>query len=306
MANFALIGGAGYIAPRHIKAIRDTGNTISALLDPAISCDMAEELPGTRIFTEAAAFERFLRQVGPDPDTRINWISVCSPNYLHKEHITLALKWGANVICEKPVVLNPEDLNELLETEKQFDAKVYTVLQLRHHPVLLSAKRSLDAHPSKHNVSIVCVTPRKESYNRTWKGSPDRSGGIGFNIGIHLFDLATWLLGPTKTSHIYLREPTRMSGRLDLNNESIVNFYLSTNLDDRTTETPYREILIDGTSIKFDGGGDLHTKVYKEILSGSGVSLEEAGASIKLTHNLNSLALEPASSWPHSFNKGTA
>lgn len=285
--DFALIGAAGYIAPRHIEAIRQTGHRLRAATDPLISSKVKLFPEDTALFDNQARFEKYVRQ------HNIDYVSICSPNHLHKEHILLALKYGAHAICEKPVVLDPKELDELAIAERQYNQRIYTVLQLREHPSLLSLQGSFSPK-DYHDVVVTCVTPRGPQYDSTWKGFPEYSGGIGFNIGVHLFDLVLWLFGDLVDYEVHLQESKTMAGHLKLTNAQ-VRWFLSTeeeNLSLCGTSSPerrisaYRELSIDGVSIEFDGGGDLHTRVYRKILSGVGAGIGDARPSIELAHKI--------------------
>ena len=220
MSNFAVIGVAGFVAPRHLKAIRDTGNRLVAATDPSDSVGVLDQYSfDVRYFREIERFDRHLDKLRRGPEAgRVHWVSVCSPNYLHDAHIRLALRNGADVICEKPLVINPWNLDALQELEEETGRRIATILQLRVHPALVALKAKLDAEPSglRRDVVLTYVTSRGPWYHVSWKGVEERSGGVATNIGIHFFDLLMWLFGPAGSSEVHLREPSRMAGAFSL------------------------------------------------------------------------------------------
>ena len=296
MKNFAITGVAGYIAPRHLKAIRDTGNTLVAAVDPHDSVGVLDQyFASVAFFTEFERFDRHLEKLrrGPEP-SRVHFLSICSPNNLHDAHIRLALRVGADAICEKPLVINPWNLDALQELERETGGKVHTVLQLRVHPSLVALKGQLDtnADPSRHTVVLRYVTARGPWYRYSWKGDRERSGGVETNIGIHFFDLLLWLFGSVERSRVTLREPHRAAGELQLEHAD-VQWFLSIDAADLPfpaepgKSTTFRSILIDGKELEFtDGFADLHTRVYEDILAGGGFGLDDARPSIELVHEI--------------------
>jgi UDP-N-acetyl-2-amino-2-deoxyglucuronate dehydrogenase len=295
--NFAIVGAAGFVAPRHLQAIRDSGHIIAAATDPSDSVGVLDRFSlRVRYFREIERFERHLdrRRRGPEAD-RIHYISVCSPNYLHDAHVRMALRNGAHAICEKPLVINPWNLDALAELERETGFRVFTVLQLRVHPALLALKQRLESDPgrSKHDVTITYVTSRGPWYHQSWKGAEDRSGGITMNIGIHLFDLVLWLFGPVQRSEVHVREETRAAGFLELDRAN-VRWFLS--LDSRDlpqglgdVASTHRSVTVDGQHLELtDGFNDLHTRVYEQTLQGNGVGIEDARPSIELVSRIRS------------------
>lgn len=296
MKNFAITGVAGYIAPRHLQAIKDTGNNLVAALDPHDSVGILDRyFPKASFFTEFERFDRHLemlkRQKHPE---RIDYLTVCAPNHLHDAHIRMALRLGAHVICEKPLVLNPWNLDALKELEIETGCSVYTILQLRVHPSLIELRNKLLVNKSnkKHSVRLTYITSRGIWYDYSWKGIVEKSGGIATNIGIHFFDLLIWLFGNVQKSYLHLSETRRMGGFLELENAN-VEWFLSINREDLPLEvqkggkTTFRSITVDEEEIHFsEGFTDLHTRVYEETLKEKGFGIEEARASIELVHNI--------------------
>lgn len=294
MRNFAITGVGGYIAPRHLKAIRDTDSTLLAAVDPHDSVGILDQyFPDAAFFTEVERFDRHLERLRRGPaQGRINYVSVCSPNHLHDAHVRLALRIGADAICEKPLVLNPWNLDALSELELESGRRIFNVLQLRVHPTLIALRKSLRATTGRrHQVRLSYVTSRGTWYRYSWKGDPKRSGGIVTNIGIHLFDMLIWFFGSVQSSRVLVEEETRMGGELELE-EADVDWFLSIERNDlppqiRGRQPTYRSIAVDGEEIEFSGGfRDLHTLVYEDILNGGGFTLEDARPSIELVFEL--------------------
>jgi UDP-N-acetyl-2-amino-2-deoxyglucuronate dehydrogenase len=289
--NFAITGVAGYIAPRHLKAIQDTGNRLVAATDPHDAVGILDRFSfDVRFFTEYERFDRHLERLrrGPE-DGRVHYVSVCSPNYLHDSHMRLALRVGADVICEKPLVINPWNLDALQELERETGRRVYTVLQLRVHPQLMALREQLRQSTTRHKVTLTYITSRGPWYHISWKGHEERSGGIVTNIGIHFFDLLGWLFGSARRSEVHLREGSRAAGALELDNAD-VTWFLSTDSRDLPfapqpgTKTTHRSITVDGSEIEFsEGFTDLHTRIYEEVLAGRGFGIDVARPSVELT-----------------------
>ncbi len=313
MSNFALIGTAGYIAPRHLKAIRDTGNKLIAAVDPHDSVGLLDSYSfETRFFTEIERFDRHLEKLrrGPDAENnRVHWVSICSPNYLHDAHCRLALRVGANVICEKPLVINPWNLDQLEQIEAETGQTIYNVLQLRVHPQLVKLREQLqqDNSTSKHEVILTYVTSRGNWYHTSWKGDENKSGGVATNIGIHFFDLLMWLFGRVGDVKVFHNDPKRMSGFIELENAS-VRWFLSVDHNDLPLEakqsgkTTYRSITVDGEEIEFSGGfTDLHTKVYELTLAGEGFRIADARQSINLVHKIRTTEVISVNSLSHPY-----
>jgi UDP-N-acetyl-2-amino-2-deoxyglucuronate dehydrogenase len=309
--NFAVIGVAGYVAPRHLKAIYETGNRVVAAVDPNDSVGLLDHYAfDVRYFTEIERFDRHLEKLRRGPEeTRVNYVSICSPNYLHDAHCRLALRVHANAICEKPLVINPWNLDALQEIESEYNGKINTVLQLRLHPALIDLRKMLqsDAGHQQHEVVLSYVTSRGAWYHTSWKGYLDKSGGIATNIGIHLFDLLLWLFGTAGEVIVHHSDPERMSGYLELEHAR-VRWYLSINSGDLPfTLTPggkstYRSISIDGQEIEFtEGFTDLHTRVYQETLAGRGFGIEDARPSIELVHRIRNAPISELDDNVHPF-----
>jgi len=292
MANFALTGLAGYVAPRHLQAIRDTGNTLIAALDPHDSVGIIDQFfPQAAFFTEFERFDRHLER-RRKTEKAIQYLSVCAPNHLHDAHIRLALRLGANAICEKPLVLNPWNLDALEKLEDESGARVFTVLQLRVHPKLIELRDRLRSEDGKrHRVRLTYITSRGVWYNYSWKGDIKKSGGVATNIGIHFFDLLHWLFGDVEGYEVFVSEADRMGGRITLENAD-VEWYLSLRSSDlpenvQGVKPTYRSIQVDGHEVEFSGGfRDLHTLLYERTLEGNGFGISDARTSIELVHGL--------------------
>ncbi len=294
--NFAMTGVAGYIAPRHLKAIKETGNNLVAAVDPNDSVGILDSyFDQAKFFTEFERFDRHIEKLRRQgEDKRVQYITICSPNYLHDAHVRFALRVGADAICEKPLVLNPWNIDALQELEHESGKRVFTILQLRVHPSLLELKSQIMkvATSKKREIEMTYVTSRGGWYLVSWKGQVERSGGLVTNIGIHFFDLLIWLFGNVQHSEVHLSNPTKAGGYIELQN-AVVRWYLSIDKSDLPAEvaarnqTTYRSITIDGKEIEFSGGfTDLHTVVYREILGGGGFGLEAARPSVELAHDI--------------------
>ena len=310
MYNFAITGVAGYVAPRHLKAIKDTGNRLLAAVDPHDSVGILDKyFPNASFFTEFERFDRHLEKLRrTSGDERVHFLSVCSPNHLHDAHIRLALRIGANAICEKPLVIKPWNLDALEELEEESNCRIYTVLQLRVHPSLIALKKNIQEKYKDHNanVRLTYITTRGLWYNYSWKGIKEKSGGIAVNIGIHFFDLLMWLLGSEKNNIVHLYEKDRAAGFLELDKAN-VQWFLSIDKSDlpagiNSKETTFRSITVDGEEINFSSGfTDLHTRVYEEIIAGKGYGIKDARPSINLVHKINSAKIFPGSQDIHPF-----
>ena len=300
MKNFAVTGVGGFVAPRHLQAIEATRNRVVAAVDPHDAVGVLDRFGfDVRFFTEYERFDRHLEKLrrGPE-DQQVHYVSVCAPNYLHDAHCRLGLRIGADVICEKPLVINPWNLEPLEELEAETGKRVYSVLQLRHHPKLQALRQSLLARAGgpPREVELTYITARGSWYQSSWKGNPEKSGGIAANIGIHFFDLLLWLFGPATETRLHLAEPTRMAGYLELE-RARVRWFLSVAPGDLPFETApgqrstYRSITLDGEEIEFtEGFTDLHTRVYEEILAGNGFGIDEARPAIELAHRIRTAA----------------
>ncbi|MFA5478251.1 MAG: Gfo/Idh/MocA family oxidoreductase [Bacteroidales bacterium] len=294
--NFALVGAAGYIAPRHMKAIADTGNRIVAALDP-FDCmgKMDSFFPDSDFFTEPERFDRHLDKLRrKNAGKNIDYVSICSPNYLHDAHIRLALRNQAHAICEKPIVLNPWNVDALQEIEKESGKKIFTILQLRHHPAIVALKKKVDDGPQDkiYNVDLSYFTSRGRWYFISWKGDITKSGGVATNIGVHFFDMLSWIFGKVIDVHVTNSQPDKVSGFLELE-RARVKWQLSLDVNDIPVEVlqrgqrTYRSITVDGEEIEFSQGfTDLHTVAYEKILAGEGYGLEAARNSINIVHKI--------------------
>ena len=288
--NFALIGAAGYIAPRHLKAIKDTDNKLIAALDPFDSVGIMDSyFPDADFFVEPERFDRHLDKLRRlNNGKKIDFVSICSPNYLHDAHIRMALRNDANSICEKPIVLNPWNLDALQEIEKETGKRVNTIFQLRLHQSIIELKKKVETGPrdKKYDIDLSYITSRGNWYFRSWKGDIDKSGGIATNIGVHFFDMLTYIFGEVKENIVHYTDPVKAAGFLELE-KARVRWFLSLDINDvpkearATGQRTYRSITIDGKEIEFSGGfTDLHTVSYQHILSGNGFGLEDARNSI--------------------------
>lgn len=294
MKNFALIGAAGYIAPRHLKAIKDTGNNLMAAYDPFDSVGIIDSFyPTADFFTE---FERFDRHIDKEKrkGNRLDYVSICSPNYLHDSHIRFGLKNGADVICEKPLVLNPWNVEGLMDFEKETGKNVYNILQLRLHDSIIKLKQKVDASPKDKifDFDLTYITSRGKWYYTSWKGDMHKSGGIATNIGVHFFDMLSWIFGELKENKVHIHTHDRAAGYLEFS-RARVRWFLSINSDTLPKEvkqagkTTYRSMTLEGEEIEFsDGFTELHTLSYKDILSGGGFRIKEALTAINIVHEI--------------------
>jgi UDP-N-acetyl-2-amino-2-deoxyglucuronate dehydrogenase len=308
MKNFGLIGTAGYIAPRHLRAIKETNNNLVAALDPSDSVGVIDQFfPNAAFFVEFERFDRHLDKLNRELKQPLDYLSICTPNYLHDSHIRMALRCGANAICEKPLVLNPWNLDALQQIEKESDKQVHTILQLRLHPSIIALKQKIEKAPKnkKFDVDLTYLTSRGSWYYASWKGDVQKSGGIATNIGIHFFDMLTWVFGAVKENIVHLHEHDRASGYMELQNAR-VRWFLSINEETLPAEIrakgqrTYRSISVDGEEIEFsDGFFDLHTSSYENILKGSGFGLEDARTSVEIVHEIRNKIITPGGSQKH-------
>lgn len=314
MANFALTGVAGYVAPRHLRAIHETGHALVAAVDPHDSVGILDRyFPEAAFFTEIERFDRHLEKLRRAPASEcVEVVSVCSPNHLHDAHVRLALRVGADAICEKPLVLNPWNLDVLEALAEEYGRSVYTVLQLRVHPSLVELRERLRAEGAngrRHRVRLSYVTSRGTWYRYSWKGDPQKSGGLATNIGIHFFDLLLWLFGDVARSEVHLAEPERTAGFLELERAD-VQWFLSIDRDDlpapvRGVQPTFRSITVDGEEVEFSGGfRDLHTLVYERTLAGDGFGIADARPSIELVHRIRTADVTAHPFDPHPLVVG--
>ncbi len=293
--NFALIGAAGYIAPRHMKAIRETENVLVAALDKNDSVGIIDSFfPEADFFIEPERFDRHLDKLRRNHEKKVDYVSICSPNFLHDAHIRLAIRNQAHAICEKPVVLNPWNIEALAELENETGKHIYTILQLRHHESIINLKNAVVSRKidKKYDIDLTYVTGRGKWYHFSWKGDQSKSGGIATNIGIHFFDMLVWIFGDLKKSKVYLSNSHKASGYLELENARI-RWFLSVDADDipkeirKSGRRTYRSITIENEEIEFsDGFTDLHTISYNEILAGGGFRVSDAMKSVIIAHDI--------------------
>ncbi|MBT6963494.1 MAG: Gfo/Idh/MocA family oxidoreductase [Lentimicrobiaceae bacterium] len=305
---FALIGAAGYIAPRHMKAIKESGNDLVAALDPMDSVGIIDSyFPSADFFIEPERFDRHLDKLKRSGNKKVDYVSICSPNYLHDAHIRMALRSGAHAICEKPLVLNPWNLEGLKELEKESNKRIYNILQLRHHKSIIDLKQKIDSLPKDkvHDIDLTYITSRGKWYHYSWKGNISKSGGVVTNIGIHFFDMLGWIFGNMKSNTLHLLTADKASGLLQLENANI-RWYLSIDKNDLPIEatsndlSTYRSISVDGDDFEFSGGfTDLHTESYKSILKGKGFGLDDARNSIEIAHLIRNQAITTNKSDAH-------
>ena len=298
--NFGLIGVAGYIAVRHLKAIKDTGNNLLASLDRFDSVGLIDNyFPGSDFFVEFERFDRHfdkLKRTG----TKIDYVSICSPNYLHDSHIRFALRHHAEAICEKPLVLNPWNVDALQEIENETGHKIFTVLQSRLHPRIIELRNRIRNGPENkiHDIDLTYITSRGNWYYISWKGDIAKSGGVATNIGIHFFDMLSWIFGNARKNIVHLSQPNKAAGFLELENAR-VRWFLSLDSNDLPSQAiekgqrTFRSITIDGEEIEYsEGFTDLHTLAYKEILAGRGFGLKDARQSVEIAYNIRNATPE--------------
>ncbi len=312
MYQFALLGASGFVSPRHMKAIKETGNHLAAALDPNDSVGIIDSyFPEAAFFVE---FERFDRHVDKlrRKNSKVDYVSICSPNYLHDAHIRFALRNQAHAICEKPLVLNPWNIDGLEEMERETGKNIYNILQLRLHPSIIDLKKRVEkaGNDSKYDVDLSYITSRGRWYFISWKGDVHKSGGIATNIGIHFFDMLIWIFGPVQKNVVNLMEPDKASGCLELEHAR-VRWFLS--VDDKnlpreiaeTGQRTFRSITVNGEELEFSGGfTDLHTMSYKDILDGGGFRASEARPSIETVYTIRNAEAVGLKGDYHPFLKG--
>jgi UDP-N-acetyl-2-amino-2-deoxyglucuronate dehydrogenase len=293
--NFALIGAAGYIASRHMKAIKETGNNLVVATDKNDNVGIIDSyFPSADFFIEFERFDRHVEKLHRlGQESRIHYVSICSPNYMHDSHIRFALRSGADAICEKPLVLNPWNVDALKESEAHYGSKVYTVLQLRLHPSIVMFKKEVEVNPRrKHEIELTYITSRGNWYHYSWKGQVEKSGGIATNIGVHFFDMLYWVFGDVLENRLHYIDDHRAGGYLEFE-KARVKWFLSIDSRDLPPEAKsrgqktHRSFTCDGREIEFTSGfEDLHTRVYEDILNGGGFCLDEAKTSIQIVHDI--------------------
>ena len=301
MSNFALLGASGYIAPRHMQAIKDTGNDLVAALDPYDGIGIMDSyFPQASFFTEFERFDRFVDKWRRENEKKIEYVSIATPNYLHDAHIRFALRSGCDAICEKPLVLNPHNLEQLKLIESETQKKVNTILQLRLHPSIIALKEKvsheLEKNPNKvYDIDLTYLTSRGKWYFISWKGDEAKSGGIASNIGVHFYDMLSWIFGEVEENIVHIKTPDANSGILKLKNAN-VRWFLSVNYEylpkdvREQGQTTFRSITVEGEEIEFSGGfKDLHTRSYEEILRGNGFGLDDATHSIDIVSQIRNM-----------------
>jgi len=295
MKNFALIGASGYIAPRHLKAIKDTNNKLVVALDKFDSVGIIDSyFPEADFFVETERFDRHVEKLKYEKGLILDYVSICTPNYLHDAHIRMALRIGSDAICEKPLVLNPWNLDALQKIEKESGRKVWNILQLRVHQSIINLKKSIDDAPKDKifDVDLTYLTSRGNWYYTSWKGDVSKSGGIATNIGVHFYDMLSYLFGGVKDNTVHVHTHDRASGYLEFERARVrwflsINFELLPNEIKDKGQRTYRSITVDGEELEFSGGFvDLHTKVYEGILNGEGYGLEDTRQAIEIVHSI--------------------
>jgi UDP-N-acetyl-2-amino-2-deoxyglucuronate dehydrogenase len=309
MKRFALIGAAGYVAPRHMRAIKETGNDLVAALDPFDSVGIIDSFfPDADFFIEPERFDRHLDKMRKSGERKVDFVSICSPNYLHDAHIRLALRNDAHAICEKPLLLNPWNLKGLEDIEQETGKKIYNILQLRLHPSIIELKKRFEEDQSDkvYDIELTYIASRGKWYHYSWKGDIKKSGGVVTNIGIHFFDMLSWIFGDMYESHVHLQEFNKASGLLRLKKAN-VKWFLSIDRNDlpqrisENGQTTFRSITINEKEIEFSGGfTDLHTVSYRNILEGNGFGISEARNSIEIVHKIRNQVPENKGE-KHSF-----
>jgi UDP-N-acetyl-2-amino-2-deoxyglucuronate dehydrogenase len=295
MKNFALIGAAGFIAPRHYKAIKDTGNQLLAAVDTFDSVGILDSyFPQADFFTEFERFDRHIEKLKHEKNIQIDYTSICTPNYLHDAHMRFSLRSGADAICEKPLVLNPWNIDALERVENETGKKIYNILQLRLHPSIIALKDKIDGGDSNkiYDVDLSYLTSRGNWYFTSWKGDLDKSGGIASNIGVHFYDMLSWIFGKVKKNTVQIHTHDRAAGYLELEKAN-VRWFLSIDEDvlpdevKKKGQRTYRSITIEGEELEFsEGFTDLHTKSYQEILNGNGFGLNASRQAIEIVHSI--------------------
>ena len=309
MKNFALIGAAGYVAPRHMKAIKDTGNILIAALDPNDSVGIIDSyFPDADFFTEFERFDRHIDRKRRD-GVPTDYVSIASPNYLHDSHVRFALRSGADAICEKPLVLNPHNIDLLVEDEKEYGKKVNTILQLRLHPSIIQLKEEVEAAPKdkKYEVDLTYITSRGHWYDVSWKGDVRKAGGVATNVGVHFYDMLYYIFGGIQDNIVHYSEQSKAAGYLEYEHAR-VRWFLSVDVNDLpgavavTGQRTYRSITVNGEEIEFSGGfTDLHTLSYQEILAGRGFGIEDSRVAIETVADIRRKEVEPAKREWHPF-----
>jgi UDP-N-acetyl-2-amino-2-deoxyglucuronate dehydrogenase len=312
MKNFALIGASGYIAPRHMKAIKDTGNNLVAAMDYFDSVGVIDSyFPNTDFFVEFERFDRHISKLQFEKKMSLDYVSICTPNYLHDSHIRFGLREGADAICEKPLVMNPWNLDALKKVEETTGKRVWNILQLRVHPSIIELKKKIEEGPKDkiYDVDLSYLTSRGNWYYTSWKGQMSKSGGVATNIGVHFYDMLCWIFGSVKQNTVHIHTHDRASGYLELE-KARVRWFLSINEEvlpkhiQEKGQRTYRSITIEGEELEFSGGfTDLHTKSYEEILSGKGYGIDDAREAIETVYDIRNAAPVGLKGEYHPFAK---
>lgn len=306
MTSYALVGASGYIAPRHMKAIKETGGDLVVAFDPNDSVGILDShFPDAHFFTE---FERFDRHVDKlkRKGERLDYVAICSPNYLHDAHCRFALRSGADAICEKPLVLNPWNIDGLADIEIDTGKRIFSILQLRLHPAIIALRDKFANSTKRHQVQLTYCTSRGRWYHASWKGHDSKSGGVATNIGVHFFDMLGFVFGKVLSNHVHLKSPERAAGFLECERAD-VSWFLSVDRNDlpesvQGMKTTYRSITVDGEEVEFsEGFTDLHTRSYEEVLKGRGFGLDAVRPSIEIVSNFRHNAIETHSGIVHPF-----
>lgn len=306
--SFALIGAAGYIAPRHLRAIKDNNGVLKAALDPSDSVGVIDSyFPDTRFFVEFERFDRYVDRLRRQGE-KLDYVAICSPNYLHDAHVRFALRSDSDAICEKPLVLNPRNIDGLAEVQRETGHKVHTILQLRLHPAIIALRDRIAADKSRliHEVDLTYITSRGRWYYVSWKGDETKSGGIATNIGVHFFDMLSFVFGPLRKTVVHHRAMDCASGYLEYE-KARVRWFLSINVRDVPEEVSakqrtFRSITVDGEELEFsEGFTDLHTVSYREILAGRGFPLDDVRPSIETVAQIRSMPIELNKGEQHPF-----
>lgn len=294
MKNFALLGAAGYIAPRHLKAIKDTNNTLIAALDKFDSVGIMDSyFPNADFFVEFERFDRHIEKLKRN-NVNLDYVSICTPNYLHDAHIRMALRRGADAICEKPIVLNPWNIDALESIQKETENKINTILQLRLHESIINLKHKVDLEnkKTKYDIDLTYITSRGKWYDISWKGDESKSGGIATNIGVHFFDMLSWIFGKVQENKVHFREKHKAAGFLEFE-KARVRWFLSIDENDlpikikEKNQKTFRSISIDNSELEFSNGfTELHTKSYEKIIENKGYDLQQVKPSIEIVHDI--------------------
>ena len=311
MTSFALIGAAGYVAPRHMRAIQAVQGNLRVAYDPNDSVGVLDShFPDAHFFTEFERFDRHIDKLRRRGE-KIDYVSICSPNHLHDAHCRFALRSGADAICEKPLVLNPWNIDGLVEMERDTGRRISTILQLRLHPAVIALRRRFANSSKRHKVELTYIASRGRWYYASWKGEDAKSGGVATNIGVHFFDMLSFVFGSVNRNEAHLREPERAAGFLECTNADI-SWFLSVDRNDLPADvqgkkTTFRSITVDGEEQEFsDGFTDLHTRSYEEIMSGRGFGLDEVRASIDIVSTFRNAPITSGPRWCHPSSVRTS